>query len=80
MALAKVAQSPGYVKPEYTDEVGGRLSVVGGRHPVLENVVSGAVYVPNDVDLGVGLDQPGSALVVTGPNMGGKSRCVGRWG
>lgn len=42
LSLSKVAKLPGYTKPVYhDDEQGGRkrrLSVVGGRHPVLEQV------------------------------------------
>ena len=78
MSLAKVAKSPSYVKPEYGDEEGGtRIVVEGGRHPVLEHVLEGGhSYVPNDVDLGLGKGEEGGCLVVTGPNMGGKSSYV----
>lgn len=43
------------------------LQLLEGRSPL----------VPNDVDLGVGEDATRGCLIVSGPNMGGKSRCVG---
>lgn len=70
-----------YVKPTLTDEPG--LHVVGGRHPVLDELL-GDRYVPNDVALGQGgpaSDTPdpksGATLaLITGPNMAGKSTYI----
>jgi DNA mismatch repair protein MSH3 len=69
MSLATVASQPGYVKPEFTDDIG--IHVKQGRHPMVEQLLSDA-YVPNDIDLSS--DQ--RALLITGPNMGGKSSYV----
>lgn len=52
--------------PELTDELG--IHIVGGRHPVVE-AVSKQPFVPNDVRL----DETWRMLMITGPNMGGKS-------
>ena len=52
--------------PELTDEIA--INITGGRHPVVEHV-SDKPFVPNDVML----DSKRRMLVITGPNMGGKS-------
>jgi len=66
--LAEVASRRGYVKPEVVEE--DMLEVVGGRHPVVEASSSG--FVPNDTELGVG-QVPTRVVILTGPNMAGKS-------
>ncbi len=66
-ALAEVAAEHGYVRPELAE--GGALEVVGGRHPVVERRLPAGAFVPNDCSLGGGAD----IVVLTGPNMGGKS-------
>ncbi len=66
-ALAEVAAREGYVRPELTDEVG--LDVCEGRHPVVEATVARETFVPNDIRLDDGL----RLMIVTGPNMAGKS-------
>jgi DNA mismatch repair protein MSH3 len=70
LSLALVAGQPGYVKPNYTDEV--CITVHQGRHPMVEQLLLDA-YVPNNIDLTC--DQT-RALLITGPNMGGKSSYV----
>ncbi|MEQ1896371.1 MAG: DNA mismatch repair protein MutS [Vicinamibacterales bacterium] len=65
--LAEVATLNDYVKPHVHD--GDKMVVVDGRHPVVERHVEGA-FVPNDVDLNGTTRQ---LVVLTGPNMGGKS-------
>jgi len=70
ISLAIVAGQPGYVKPEYTDDI--CITVQQGRHPMVEQLLLDA-YVPNDIDLT--FDQT-RALLITGPNMGGKSSYV----
>ena len=64
--LAERAVTLSYVKPELSDEPG--LHIEGGRHPVVERVLE-EPFVPNDLDLRDGRRM----LVITGPNMGGKS-------
>ena len=59
-----------YVRPRFVDEKApAQLKIVQGRHPVLD-VALDAPVVPNDTQLGAAGP---SALVITGPNMGGKS-------
>ena len=64
--LAERAVSLSYVQPELSDEPG--LRIEGGRHPVVERVLD-EPFVPNDLELRDGRRM----LVITGPNMGGKS-------
>jgi DNA mismatch repair protein MutS len=65
--FARLAQTRGYVRPTVDDS---RVLVVrDGRHPVLERV-QGAEFVPNDTDLD---PEQGRLVVLTGPNMSGKS-------
>jgi DNA mismatch repair protein MutS len=54
-----------YAMPEFSDEWG--IAIHGGRHPVVENRVD--AFIPNDL----GLDANRRMLLITGPNMGGKS-------
>ncbi|KAE8152579.1 DNA mismatch repair protein msh3 [Aspergillus avenaceus] len=70
ISLATIASQPGYVKPEYTDHT--CIQVDQGRHPMVEQLLLDS-YVPNDINLDT--DQT-RALLVTGPNMGGKSSYV----
>ena len=70
LSLADIASQPGYNKPEFTEETG--ISIHGGRHPMVEQLLLDA-FVPNDVHLSA--DQT-RALLITGPNMGGKSSYV----
>ena len=65
-AFADRAEALGLVAPELTDVPG--MHIRGGRHLVVE-AESDAPFVPNDVDL----DESRRMLVITGPNMGGKS-------
>ncbi len=64
--LAERAVSLRYVEPELSDEPG--LRIEGGRHPVVERVLDDP-FVPNDLEL----TEDRRMLVITGPNMGGKS-------
>ena len=65
-AFADRAEALGLVAPELTDVPG--MHIRAGRHLVVE-AESGAPFVPNDLDL----DESRRMLVITGPNMGGKS-------
>jgi DNA mismatch repair protein MutS len=66
-SLAEAAVRNRYVRPELADD--GGIEIAGGRHPVLELSLD-AGFVPND--LAAGGDNP-RVLVITGPNMAGKS-------
>jgi DNA mismatch repair protein MutS len=65
-ALAERAAALEWTRPELTTEA--RLTIEGGRHPVVERF-SEAPFVPNDLRL----DAERRMLIITGPNMGGKS-------
>ncbi|MGB2591166.1 MAG: DNA mismatch repair protein MutS [Candidatus Acidiferrum sp.] len=69
-ALAKLAADRGYTRPEFNST--GELLIVGGRHPVIEELLRqrGERFVPNDLCFDPGRQQ---LLLITGPNMGGKS-------
>ncbi len=64
--LAQTAVTHRYVKPEVHE--GFEIEVRGGRHPVVE-ALSAEEFVPNDLDLG----EDRFLMILTGPNMGGKS-------
>lgn len=66
--FAEVSDKNGYVRPSVTD--GDAISVKQARHPVVERAPGADGFVPNDVS--VDRDGP-SFLLITGPNMSGKS-------
>jgi DNA mismatch repair protein MutS len=66
-ALAEVAAHERYVRPTLTDEFD--LLIEGGRHPVVERMMPRDQFIPNDVTLTAGA----RLIVLTGPNMAGKS-------
>jgi DNA mismatch repair protein MutS len=69
LSFARVAAEHGYTRPQVDDS--DVLEVVGGRHPVVERMLPpGELFVPNDVRLDRKEQQ---LLVITGPNMAGKS-------
>ncbi len=79
--FARLAAARNYTRPEFTKEIEpaaagpsrrARLMIVGGRHPVIEKLVEerGERFVPNDLYLD---DESQFLLIITGPNMGGKS-------
>ncbi|CAL5868439.1 uncharacterized protein PFLUO_LOCUS2664 [Penicillium psychrofluorescens] len=70
LSLAVIAQQPGYIKPEFTEHP--CLNISQGRHPMVERLLTDT-YVPNDTHLD---HDKTRALLVTGPNMGGKSSYV----
>ena len=67
-ALAQVAAENNYCRPVVDDS--DELYIVEGRHPVVEQVLKGSLFVPNDTTLNCGEDR---CLIITGPNMAGKS-------
>jgi len=66
-ALAHVAVRRAYVRPEI--HTGFELRIEGGRHPVVETMMPREEFIPNDL----ALNEEGSIVVLTGPNMAGKS-------
>ena len=82
-SMAFIAQNRGYCRPQFTEKTAAKpaaesngsdeLEIIEGRHPVLEQLEltgSNDRFVPNDLYLNSGSH---SILLITGPNMGGKS-------
>jgi DNA mismatch repair protein MutS len=65
--LAELAERRGYVRPEL--HTGFALEIRGGRHPVVETMMAREAFIPNDLVL----DEDTRILILTGPNMAGKS-------
>jgi DNA mismatch repair protein MutS len=73
-AMAELADRRGWARPEVED--GKAFAIRGGRHPVVEEAVrqDGRSFIANDADLSPPASEAdGRILVVTGPNMAGKS-------
>ncbi len=68
--FARLAAARNYTRPEFSDT--GEMLIVAGRHPVIDPLVAqrGERFVPNDLYLN---DSTHQLLLITGPNMGGKS-------
>ena len=66
-ALAELAVCRNYGRPEVND--GDAIRITGGRHPVIE-VANAEPFIPNDTSIDPADEQ---ILIITGPNMGGKS-------
>ena len=74
LSFAEVARARGWVRPEIT--AGGELVIDAGRHPVLEELLPAGTLVANDLSLAAGGGAAPAILLVTGPNMGGKSTFI----
>jgi DNA mismatch repair protein MutS len=70
-SLAELARQRGYVRPAIADE--SRLRILDGRHPVLDITEPQGTFVPNDCACG---GDDGTMLLITGPNMAGKSTYI----
>ena len=68
LSLAKTAREYGYVKPEIAED--GILDIQNGRHPIVERMLIEEPFVPNDTLMDTNEHR---MLIVTGPNMAGKS-------
>ena len=71
LAFAEMARQRNYCRPEITEEE--ELEILDGRHPVLDVVAQDGDFVPNDV---ICDDEHGKILLITGPNMSGKSTYI----
>lgn len=67
IAFSEVSLENRYCRPTFNDE--RKIRIINGRHPVIEKVMKNNSYVPNDIIM----DRDSDILVITGPNMGGKS-------
>ena len=67
-SFAAVAAANGYCMPQV--DASNSLTIVEGRHPVVEKVLKNALFVPNDTHMDCGQDM---CAIITGPNMAGKS-------
>ncbi|MEL6108636.1 MAG: DNA mismatch repair protein MutS [Planctomycetota bacterium] len=70
-SLAEIAAQRNWIRPEMTDE--SILRIEGGRHPVLDVTLPQGEFVPNDC---VHTPESGMILLITGPNMAGKSTYI----
>jgi DNA mismatch repair protein MutS len=68
--FAELARHQNYCRPTVND--GSRIEIADGRHPVLEQTLIEERFVPNDVLL----DSENQILIITGPNMAGKSTYI----
>ncbi len=68
LSLAEVADRESYCRPELAED--GTIDIRGGRHPVIEKLLSDERFVPNDTLLDL---EENRTIVITGPNMAGKS-------
>ncbi|MBN7772517.1 DNA mismatch repair protein MutS [Clostridium aminobutyricum] len=67
-SFAHVSAALGYTKPEVHD--GNSIAITKGRHPVIEQMIKDGIFVSNDIYVD---DKNSSMLLITGPNMAGKS-------
>jgi DNA mismatch repair protein MutS len=65
--FAKISEERHYRKPSFSED--GKVVIRNGRHPVVEKVMNSQEYVPNDCYM----DHDRAILLITGPNMSGKS-------
>ncbi len=70
-SLADVAATNNYVKPKFIKN-SSVLNIVDGRHPVVETLLKRNEYVANDTTM----DKDASMMIITGPNMAGKSTYI----
>ena len=66
-SFATISEENNYIKPDLNEK--GKVLIIEGRHPVVEKVITGKEYVSNDIKL----DEKTNILLITGPNMAGKS-------
>ncbi len=67
-SLAAAAEEYGYTRPKV--DTSNKIEIIAGRHPVIERTLEQEGFVPNDLFIG---DEHGLLIIITGPNMAGKS-------
>lgn len=67
VSLAAVAADNGYIRPKFNEKK--RIHIKGARHPSIEKIMPMKQFVSNDYELDSDLE----VMIITGPNMGGKS-------
>ncbi len=67
-SFSQISTEQNFVKPDLTE--GEELCITEGRHPVVEHHLKDSLFVPNDIDLNA---SDRRIMIITGPNMGGKS-------
>ncbi|MEG2328552.1 DNA mismatch repair protein MutS [Anaerorhabdus sp.] len=65
-AMSSLCSEQGYIRPVFTDK---DVNIVQGRHPILDKMMKEKRYVANDLMM----NDENEILIITGPNMGGKS-------
>ena len=65
-ALAEMSAKHGYIRPTFTDD---EFTIINGKHPILDAMMKDPKYVANSITM----NKEKSILLITGPNMGGKS-------
>lgn len=66
-ALAEISSESGYTRPQF--HIGHSIHMKEARHPILDRMMKTTRYVSNDLEMG----EDNDILMITGPNMGGKS-------
>jgi DNA mismatch repair protein MSH3 len=73
-SFALLSGSSGYVRPSFVTTKKKTLSITNGRHPAAEGLVASGTFIGNDTSLGGEGDV--EHMIITGPNMGGKSTYI----
>jgi len=74
VTFAEVAQDRAYTRPEV--HTGFEIEIRAGRHPVVETMMPREEFIPNDLRM----DEDGRIIILTGPNMAGKSTVLRQMG
>ncbi len=72
--LAFISSENHYIRPVFSQE--GKINVINARHPIIEKAAPDKIFVSNDYTM----DEKTNVLIITGPNMGGKSTYMKEFG
>ena len=72
-SFATISEEKNFIRPVISDD--NTVNIIGGRHPVVESVIEGE-YIDNDIVF----DKDTNVLIITGPNMSGKSTYMRQFG